>query len=446
MFPDVEPELLPVARMLAGEKPAFRLLAAQYGSGTTLESSLLAYFSGGEHNKTLTRMESARRHADYRIADRSVARELFGGKLRLSPTRVERFYSCPFRYFAADGLALRARRKVEFTPLESGSVIHNVLQVMVQRYGGKGLADVEETALEQEIAAVIRDYLSALVEDATKLPTRFQYLFERLTGMLARLLRRIGEEFAQSEFSPAAFELPIRQGEEVEPLHLQTVDGMSVIVEGVVDRVDMMEKNGVRYVRVVDYKSGAKSFDLHDILYGLNMQMLLYLFTISEHGTGGLADAIPAGVLYMPVSESFVSAGRNVPAEQVAGEQQKQWRMSGILLEDEEVLRGMERDLKGVYIPVKQGKNGFDRYSSLATSAEMGRLAGKVQELVAQMAESLGDGAVAALPVNGDGYKTCEYCEFRAVCGHEPGDPIREIAKLDRTAVLNFLEGEEDNG
>jgi ATP-dependent helicase/nuclease subunit B len=410
-----------------------------------LESSLLAYFSGGERGKTLTRMENARRHADYRIADRSVARELFGGNLRLSPTRVERFYSCPFRYFAADGLALRTRRKVEFTPLESGSVIHNVLQVMVQRYGGKGLAGVEEAALKQEIAAVIQDYLSSLVEDTTKLPTRFQYLFERLTGMLARLLRRIGEEFAQSEFSPAAFELPIRQGEgeetqEVEPLHLQTVDGMSVVVEGTVDRVDIMEKNGIRYVRVVDYKSGSKSFDLHDILYGLNMQMLLYLFTIAENGVGELADAIPAGVLYMPVSESFVSAGRDASAEQIADAQTKQWKMSGILLEDEEVLRGMERDLAGLYIPVKLGRNGYDRYSSLATQEELGRLARKVRELIADMAESLGKGAVAALPVLGDDYKTCEYCEYKAICGHEPEDPIRELAKLDRAAVMKLLE------
>jgi ATP-dependent helicase/nuclease subunit B len=444
MFPDIILKPLSGKQMLTGEKPAFRLLAAEYGSGSVMESSLLSYFGGGERANTLNRMEKARRHADYHITDRGLARELFGGNLRISPTRVERYYSCPFRYFAADGLALRQRRKVEFTPLESGSVIHNVLQVMVQRHGGKGLAAIEETTLEQEIASVIQDYLSALVDDVTKLPVRFQYLFGRLTGMLSRLLRRIGEEFAQSEFSPAAFELPIRQEEGVEPLHLQTIDGVSVAVEGVVDRVDIMEKNGVRYVRVVDYKSGAKTFDLHDILYGLNMQMLLYLFTIGENGKSELADAIPAGVLYMPVNESFVSAGRYASTEQVAKEQKKQWRMSGILLEDEEVLRGMERDLAGVYIPVKQGEDGFDRYSSLATSEEMGRLSRKVKELVAQMAEALGDGAVAALPVNSEGYKTCEYCEFRAVCGHEPGDPIREIAKMDRAAVLKLLEEKDD--
>lgn len=443
LFPGLGPERADATLYLAGNRPAFRLLAEEYGSGSVMEATLRAYFARSDHAAVLARMDRASRRPPYRLGDRAMARGLFGDRMRLSPTRVERYYRCPFSYFAADGLGLKKRRKVEFTPLESGSVIHNVLQVMVQRHGGKGLAELPEQQLKDEIHAIIREYLAARVEDVDKLPTRFKYLFGRLTGMLARLLRHIGKEFQQSEFSPEAFELPINLQEGVEPLRLETADGVSVVVEGVIDRVDIMKKNGKRYVRVVDYKSGAKSFALHDILYGLNLQMLLYLFTIQENGTGELAETIPAGVLYMPVREHFISESRDAGDEKLAAEREKQWRMSGLLLEDEEVLRGMEREVAGVFIPAKLGKNGLDAKSSLAGKAEMGRLSRKVKEMVVKMAESLTGGGIGATPVLAEDYLTCEYCDYRAVCGFEPGDPIREVAKIERPEIYKLLEEEE---
>lgn len=97
---------------------------------------------------------------------------------------------------------------------------------------------------------------------------------------LTRLLRQLAAEFAQSEFEPVRYELPIRQGGEVAPLELMLENGVRVSVEGIVDRVDLMEKDGKKYVRVVDYKSGSKNFQLDDVYYGLNLQMLIYLFSI----------------------------------------------------------------------------------------------------------------------------------------------------------------------
>ena len=68
-----------------------------------------------------------------------------------------------------------------------------------------------------------------------------------------------------------------------------------VQVEGKIDRTDVMEQDGVQYVRVVDYKTGKKEFKIGDILHGINMQMLIYLAALIQNG-----QYQPAGVLYMP--------------------------------------------------------------------------------------------------------------------------------------------------
>src|SRR5699024_6260856 len=141
--------------------------------------------------------------------------------------------------------------------------------------------------------------------------SRLGHLFFKLRRTSKLLCRNIADEFAQSEFEPAFFELPIRfgdgEGKAVEPLEVKLSDGTSAYICGVADRVDLYRHNGKLYVRVIDYKTGSKEFSLDDIAMGLNLQMLLYLFSLWKNGSrkGGALDAIaqdsevlPAGVLY----------------------------------------------------------------------------------------------------------------------------------------------------
>ena len=273
------------------------------------------------------------RSGGFYIRDREISRMLFGNRMRLSPSRVERYFTCPFAYFCAGGLNLQPRRKVEISPMQSGTIIHFVLQRMVSAHGGKGLGELSQEQMQQQVQQLLHEFLAERVSRAEALSKRFHYLFERLSITLTRLLMQLAREFVQSEFEPARFELPIRQGGEVAPLELSLPDGTRVSVEGIVDRVDLMEKDGRKYVRVVDYKSGSKAFRLDDVYYGLNLQMLIYLFSIWKNGKGELADCLPAGVLYLPAKDHIISTSREASDEQVEREHQKRYKMSGLVLE-----------------------------------------------------------------------------------------------------------------
>lgn len=54
------------------------------------------------------------------------------------------------------------------------------------------------------------------------------------------------------------------------------------LLTGKIDRVDTYEKDGTTYFRIVDYKTGRKDFSYTDLLYGKDLQMLLYLFALQE--------------------------------------------------------------------------------------------------------------------------------------------------------------------
>ena len=87
-------------------------------------------------------------------------------------------------------------------------------------------------------------------------------------------------ELAQSDFSPVAFELGFGGKDGQLPAVTITEGDQRLSVSGKVDRVDGWLHDGRLYLRVVDYKTGKKSFDLSDLRYGLGIQMLLYLFAL----------------------------------------------------------------------------------------------------------------------------------------------------------------------
>jgi ATP-dependent helicase/DNAse subunit B len=163
---------------------------------------------------------------------------------------------------------------------------------------------------------------------------RFAYLVERLKRGVTRLLAYLQAEQAQSLFHPAAFEQEIGTGEgAVPPLTLRTPDGRTVQVQGKIDRVDVMEREGRTYLRVVDYKTGNKAFNLDEVYCGLNTQMLLYLFTLRSNAAQVYKNPVAAGVLYLAGDPVLKTGSR---AEAAAA---PVYKVDGLVLNDELVVR-----------------------------------------------------------------------------------------------------------
>ena len=446
IFPDCELscQQLPEPFYIANDQTAFESFCRSLRDDTPMTATLMEYLSHTDYAGGMQQVLEMLSSGSFRIKDPEIARALFGSRMRLSPSRIERYFTCPFAYFCAGGLNLKPRRKVELSPMQSGTIIHFVLEKMLRTYRSEQLAAMDREQIRSQVQQLLREYLADRVTSSQALTKRFHYLFERLSITLTRLICQLAKEFSQSQFEPVAFELPIRQGGQIAPLELQTGDGTSVCVEGVVDRVDLMEADGRRYVRVVDYKSGSKVFRLDDVYYGLNLQMLIYLFTIWKNGTGRLEDALPAGVLYLPARDHIINTSRNASDQQVEQEHTKKYKMNGLVLEDPVCVYGMEQKAAGVFIPVKvKDSGGFDARSSLATLEQMGQMQRHIELLLGQMASSLHGGQIAAQPSVGLGYEPCQYCDFRSICQHQENDPSHKLAALGKEGFFEQLRKEE---
>ena len=196
------------------------------------------------------------------------------------------------------------------------------------------------------------------------------------------------------------------------PLRLVGED-VSVELRGKIDRVDMYEGEGGKlYIRVVDYKTGEKTFDIKNVRLGLDMQMLLYLFSIWENGEKRYhGEIVPAGVLYAGIKPPQVdlAVGENGNEDDISV------KSSGLFLKDEAILRAMDPELSGKWIPVKESDLGKDKPNLVGLDAFLS-LKEEVSETVLRYAAELKAGKAYARPMTQGGTSPCEYCRMRAIC------------------------------
>ena len=418
-------------------KPAFETAARKWNSNDGFSSVLKEIFGSG---KDKARFDAVGRAAEKRPAEflnKNKSQKFFGGNTFVSATQVEKFYLCRFQYFCRYGLNAQETQTAELNALEYGSLMHFLLEKMFKNEGSKKIIAMTGDELKNNILSYINIYAENKLGGLENRTQRFSYLVSRLADAAGVIIRHIAEELSQSEFVPKDFELSI--GKDIPPLKIPLPDGGSVTVDGKIDRVDIMTCGGVKYVRIIDYKTGKKDFRLSDVIYGMNMQMLIYLAALCENGECRYGSILPAGVLYMPANRPSVSALRDDSVESIEKEAGKQLKMDGLVIDNPDVITGMETNAEGKYIPAALKNGSPSKTSHVVTQDELREILEYTKKLICKMSLELRNGDVSAVPLSG-GYDACKWCPYAPVCGHENGDAVREMEeKWDKEKVMEQL-------
>lgn len=351
-------------------------------------------------------------------------RALYGQRVSMTASRLERIRTCHFSYFMEYGLKARPRVPAAFDAPQIGVFLHFLLEHVtrdVQSLGG--FAQVDRETLHALTRRYIDEYVQQELPNLQNRNARFRYLFARLRNTACAVVDQAAEELRCSDFVPLAFELSFGDGRDLPAVVVSEPDG-ELRVGGKVDRVDGWLRDGKLYLRVVDYKSGKKSFDLSAVRMGLDIQMLLYLFALQKTGAAYFgAEIEPAGVLYLPARDEILSAQRNIPPEKLQAEREKQLRRSGLLLAEPQVLQAMEHEAltEPRYLPLRVNRSG-DLSGSLASAAQLGKLGRYVETLLRDIAREVRGGNIDADPCcHTEEDSPCRYCDWAPACHFQDG-------------------------
>lgn len=434
-----------IDELIESEGSAYEVMAKNWHKDTPKVNSLKKYFcEKEEYSGKIEALEGALSGENFRFTDEKNALELFGRRLYFSSTQLDNYTECPFKYFCRYGLRANPRLKAELDGAKSGNAIHDVLEKLLRKYKGREFLSLTSEQLEEEIKILLREYLDSYMGGTEDKSQRFIYLYNRMHKILISITQKIIDEFSQSEFEMSDFELCIGPDEKVKSFAVDLDEGIASFM-GKIDRVDRLDLNGKRYIRVIDYKTGPKQFNLSDVLGGINMQMLLYLISIWRNGQGEYENIIPSGVLYFPARIVPNNAQRSSDEASLRTGRYLNTKMSGMLLYDEEVIRKMDKNLDGIFIPAKYDEKKDCLTGQFISFGQFELLAKRLDSYIKQIGDSIHKGLVGARPVFGNGNTDiCSYCDYSDICMNKTKEP-RYIEKLKHDECLGILEGGEEN-
>lgn len=360
---------------------------------------------------------------DKKQISQETAKSLFGSNIFMSATKLDTFNRCRFSFFCRYGLGAKKLQPADFDVLQRGTIVHYVLERFITVYK-KDIALLEKEELCRLTDEYINEYLDSVSGFRSVETARTKFLVSRVSRSLKDVIIHMAEEFRQTDFEPVACELKI--GKDGIPLEFE-IEGGTVNINGSIDRVD--EYNG--FIRIIDYKTGSKSFKLPDILFGLNLQMLLYLYAVIRGRN--LPDSKAAGILYMPAKRDTNESGM---------------AMNGLLCGNEDLAFAMDKSGEGEFVPkLKFNKDGSlpKRGTSYITEEQFSDIFDYIETFIGKTGKSILSGDIAISPLDGRESKACAYCDFASVCGIEDAEVMR-VPELNNSEVFEMMKGGKIDG
>ncbi len=403
------------------QKPSFEILATNFGKNSSFSNELKKYYvQDGAYREKYKALEKIFLNKPLDFENPERAENFFGKQIKLSASQIEKYYNCRFSYFCQYALEAKPLKKASFGAIEYGNIIHYSLEKLFKKYPNHAIVSAPEEEIKSEIESITKHYIEKNLGGIDGKPQRFLHGIKKLNSSLIFLAKYFVKEFEQSSFALSDLELQIAEKGEIPPLKINMPNGTVITIEGKIDRVDIMKSQKGTYVRIVDYKTGVKEFKLSDILFGLNMQMLIYLTALKKNGEKKYGKIIPAGMLYFTALKPVIDAIETESHQTETIKIFEKLCMNGLILDDTESILGMEKDGKGIFIPAEIKNGEIKKSQSTINSKELRLISDYSQKLITEMVSNLQNGKVSARPIS-KGYTACEKCCYFPICCYEKG-------------------------
>jgi ATP-dependent helicase/nuclease subunit B len=400
--------------------------------------------------------EAFKRYSPQKLAA-PIADLLYGQLQNNSISRLEKYAACAYAHFLHYGLKLREREEYSFEAADLGNVYHGVLEEFAKELGERGLdwANAQDQECEEILQEIIDGYVRGYGETVLFGSARSKQMISRISRIMKRAEGTMRKQLQQGDFTPYAFEVAFSASDGLDATNIiletkgenEAANVETMSLRGRIDRIDTCNADDKVLVKVIDYKSGQKNFDLCALYYGLQLQLAVYLSVAVEMMKKAYPDkeAIPAAALYYRVFDPLVETKKELADielhEKLLGKQ----TMTGIVNDDAEIVARLDKYFtqKSWVIPVTKNKDGsYRKYSKVLPSDSFSLVSDYLQDKIAEMGRGIKEGDIAVSPYEYKSDNGCKYCEFKRVCGFDTrlsGYKVRTVPSMKNEEVLQLM-------
>lgn len=380
---------------------------------------------------------------------KQIARELYGKILQSSVSRLEAYAACAYSHFLKYGLDLKDREEFGFEVTDMGNVFHSVLESFAAKLEESGYTwfnfpeSFGREAVAQAMELISAQYGNTVLYSSA----RNAYAVRRMQRILTRSVLTMQYQLRKGMFVPGSYELAFSKITDLESLNIALSEEEKIRLSGRIDRVDTCISDDKIYVKVVDYKSGKKQFDLVSVYYGLQLQLVVYMNAAMELEKKKNPDkeVIPAALLYYQVADPAAEVKEELGAEEINRKLVEELRTLGVVNEREDVLCRLDADLEGKsdVVPVELKKDGsLSAKSSTLSGEELQQISTYVNYKIKDIGKEILEGNIAQNPYESGTRDACEYCRYQGVCGFDlsvPGYKKRRLDSLEKDEVIERI-------
>lgn len=471
LFPGLtikSPEMLPMEEQLSSGADGilfFTELLREYAAGRLKETEqrklctfFRSYYENPDWREQILRLiDTAFYHYRESPLSRQVTSALYGTVLHNSVSRLEKYAACAYAHFLQYGLALQERGEYGFEDVDMGNVFHGVLELFAEKLAEHHYTwfDFPQEAGDKILDEAIEAYAAGYGETILYSSARNQHLLKRIRRILGRTIRTLQIQLQKGSFLPEHFEMSFSMLEDLDALNIALTGAEKMKLRGRIDRIDTCEEEDVVYVKVIDYKSGSRKFDLAALYYGLQLQLVVYMnaaVELEQKKHPG-KKVVPAAMLYYHIADPMIEEGQALTPEQLNQKILQELKSTGIVNSDDRAVRLLDNTFTGKsdILPIERKKDGsFSAYSSVINEEDMTTISNYVNQKIKELGTGILQGNISVNPCEQGGNSSCSYCAYRSICGYDAeisGFQMRKLEALSPDeAVLRMAEANGRNG
>ena len=376
-------------------------------------------------------------------------------KLIFNVSRIEKYAQCPFSYYVQYGLKAKDRKVYEFSAPDLGSFMHNILDDFTNKIRSEKISWSELN--KERCRVIVNELVDRKLESDTNSilnsTKKYKYFADRFKRTITKSVMVISEQMRKGSFEIFRNEFEFGGFKDGEPIKIDLPSKETVYLVGRVDRIDTLDLDGNTYIKIVDYKSRAKKFNLTEVYYGLQIQLLVYLDALIKNSRYILKNqALPGAILYFRIDDPIIKSKKQLTEEEIKESILKELKMSGLLLKNIDVVKAMDNDMEtySLIIPASIKKDGdFSSNSSVVTEEQFNILRKYVNNKMAELCEEMLSGDIKITPCKNNNTPYCNYCDYSSVCQFDTSienNKYKIIFKKNNNDAWKLIKDEVERG
>ena len=324
-------------------------------------------------------------------------------KLLLSYSSVDNYFRCSFRYYLNNVLKLTEFE--ETFAIKIGNIFHYILSKCFDK----------DFDFENEFELASKDL---------KLNESDKFFLKKLKDELIFIIDTIKLQNKFSNFDKALYENKV---------FINKTGNIKLTFMGIIDKIVYKEENDKTYLVIIDYKTGNPHTNLNNTIYGIDMQLPVYLYL--SNNINEIKNANVVGFYLQKILNSEVTKVQNKTYEK---QKKDNLKLQGYSINNENILEKFDSTYKDseVIKSMKVGNNGFYAYSKVISEEEIKKIIEITEKNINTAFDEILDTKFDINPKRiGKNNVGCEFCKYQDICYMREED----IVNLEEYKNLDFL-------